>query len=178
MSFAFEFFSKCAPSTSFYMPITTDSRTIKSLQSAGFSCSGCHESLIRGTFNCYNCTFCATGFYSDRTGSCVSCPAGIYKNLILFWNLNFSISKLSASYKGITPILLYNFVGSSLGHFNCNISCRSSFAAVAHFFFFFFFFLGGGGGSNVCLIWACLNPLGIALPCSIHFNRKLANFIL
>ncbi|XP_078348690.1 uncharacterized protein LOC144633701 isoform X1 [Oculina patagonica] len=74
---------KCAPSTSFYMPITTDSRTIKSLQSAGFSCSGCHESLIRGTFNCYNCTFCATGFYSDRTGSCVSCPAGgFYQDLI------------------------------------------------------------------------------------------------
>ncbi|KAJ7360249.1 hypothetical protein OS493_016878 [Desmophyllum pertusum] len=66
---------KCAPSASFHLKINVDAATLRSLESAGFSCKDCFHGAFGGV-NCYICSLCTTGHYSDRHGSCVSCPAG------------------------------------------------------------------------------------------------------
>lgn len=118
MIFGFHFHSTCAPSTSFYLKIIVETTIIKSLESAGFLCYDCVHEGVSGA-GCYNCSFCATGYYSDRQGSCVSCQAGIYTNLSVlgrphFLNTNLPYNAFWKGYKSILYGFPYEY-GSILG---------------------------------------------------------------
>ena len=58
------------------MVIIAQPSTIDSIEGSGFACKDCAHGDFN-MFQCFNCSFCTTGHYSNREGSCVPCPAGI-----------------------------------------------------------------------------------------------------
>lgn len=73
----FLFLRKCAPSSSFHVILYDNQRRNKAaLVRTGFKCPRCNPKKSIAS-ECYNCTFCMAGTYSNEE-TCVPCPAGNY----------------------------------------------------------------------------------------------------